>query len=355
MIMRREIMRGDCAGFAPEWRSGNGAASGDGKDRGEGASMHSHSVTSWRHDHVFLGADHARNERRTWLVIALTATMMVAEIAAGAAFGSMALLADGFHMATHAGALTISALAYLYARRHAQDRRFSFGTGKLGDLAGFASAIILGLIALLIGYESALRVLSPVAIRFEEAIAVAVVGLTVNLVCAWLLHEGGHHRHAHHEDHPHHKHDGRDRNLRAAYLHVVADALTSVLAIIGLVLGRAYGWIWMDPLMGIVAALVIARWSWGLMCETGAVLLDIVPDDGLARTIRGLLEEGGDRVADIHSWRIGPGHMAVIVSLVAERPCAPEHYKAKLRGLPQLSHVTIEVHPCQGARHAASC
>ena len=321
--------------------------------------MHTCSIKSSRHDHVFLGEDHARNERRTWLVIGLTAAMMVAEIAAGAAFGSMALLADGFHMATHAGALTISALAYLYARRHSQDRRFSFGTGKLGDLAGFASAIILALISLLIGYESFLRVLTPVTIRFEEAIAVAVVGLTINLVCACLLHEGGHHSHDPHHYHgendhaDHHGHDRRDRNLRAAYLHVLADALTSVLAITGLVFGRAYGWVWMDPLMGIVAALVIARWSWGLVRETGAVLLDTVPDDGLAGTIRRALEQGGDRVSDMHLWRIGPGHMAVIVSLVSDQPCPPEHYKAKLWGLPQLSHVTIEVHPCQFAQHAA--
>lgn len=321
--------------------------------------MHTCSTSLWRHDHVFLGRDHARNERRTWLVIALTATMMVAEIAAGAAFGSMALLADGFHMATHAGALSISALAYLYARRHAEDGRFSFGTGKLGDLAGFASAIILALFALLIGYESVLRILSPVAIRFDEAIAVAVLGLTVNLACAWLLRED-HHHHDHHHDHAHHEesahthdhdHDRRDRNLRAAYLHVLADALTSVLAITGLVAGRAYGWIWMDPLMGIVAALVIARWSWGLIWETAAVLLDSVPNDGLAEKIQSMLEEGGDRVADMHLWRIGPGHLAAIVSLVSDRPRPPDHYKAKLGSLPQLSHVTVEVHPCPLAPH----
>jgi cation diffusion facilitator family transporter len=321
--------------------------------------MHTHSIRPWRHDHVFLGADHARNERRTWLVIALTAVMMVAEIAAGAAFGSMALLADGFHMATHAGALTISALAYLYARRHAGDGRFSFGTGKLGDLAAFASAIVLALIALLIGYESVLRVITPVAIRFDEAIAVAVLGLSVNLLSAWLLHERGHHGHDHHHHHGaaghahHHDHDPRDHNLRSAYLHVLADALTSVLAIAGLVAGRAYGWIWMDPLMGIVAALVIARWSWGLVRDSGAVLLDVVPEGGLADTIRVALEQDDDRVSDLHLWRIGPGHLAVIVALVSDRPRAPEHYKAKLAGLPQLSHVTLEVHPCQHTRQTA--
>jgi cation diffusion facilitator family transporter len=228
----------------------------------------------------------------------------------------MALLADGFHMATHAGALTIAALAYLYARRHVHDGRFAFGTGKLGDLAAYTSAIVLALIALLIGYESVLRLAAPVAIRFDEAIAVAVLGLIVNLASAWLLHDSGHHGHElhrdHHgvEDHDHghrHVHDHRDHNLRAAYLHVLA--LTSILAIAGLLAGRVYGWFWMDPLMGIVGALVIARWSWGLLRDAGAVLLDAVPDGTLPEKIRCMLERGGDRVADLHLWRVGPGHL----------------------------------------------
>lgn len=318
--------------------------------------MHSQSADDWRHNHVFLGADHDRNERRTWLVIALTAAMMVAEIVAGAAFGSMALLADGFHMATHAGALTITALAYFYARRHAQDARFTFGTGKLGELAGYSSAVILAVIALLIGFESLVRLAEPVPIRFNEAIVVAVIGLAVNLASAWLLHDEGHHGHDHahdaeqdhgsHEGHGRHHAHHEDHNLRSAYFHVLTDALTSVLAILGLLAGRSYGWVWMDPLMGIVGGLVIARWSWGLLKGAGAVLLDAMPDQDLSRTITQTLEQDGDRVADLHLWRVGPGHMALIASIVAHNPEPPAVYKAKLSGLRQLSHITIEVQPC---------
>jgi len=306
--------------------------------------MHDHALEDWRHDHVFLGADHARNERRTWMVIALTATMMVGEIAAGLAFGSMALLADGFHMATHAGALSITVLAYIYARRHARDARFSFGTGKVGELAGFASAVILGVIALLIGFESVVRLTRPVEIRFDEAIAVAVLGLVVNLVSARLLHEGGHHHH-HDHGHAHHHHD-HDHNLRAAYVHVLTDALTSILAIAALLAGRFYGWVWMDPLMGIVSAVVISRWSWGLMRGAGAVLLDMVPDPALADAVRARLETDGDRVADLHLWRVGPGHDALIAAIVTDDPQPPATYEQRLHGLVPLSHVTIEVHRC---------
>lgn len=247
---------------------------------------------STAHSHDFLGADHDRNARRTWIVIALTASMMVAEIVAGNIYGSMALVADGWHMSTHAAALLIAALAYLFARRHATDARFTFGTGRLGDLAGFASAIVLALIALLIGWESVLRLFAPVSISFPQAIAVAVIGLVVNLVSAWILHDNHQHHghgHGHDHDHHHHHHDdaahghqrghvkGRDNNLRAAYLHVLADALTSVLAIIALVAGSQFGWAWMDPAMGIVGALVIARWSWGLIRDSGTVLVDYLP------------------------------------------------------------------------------
>lgn len=331
--------------------------------------MHTHSISDWQHAHVFLGENHARNERRTWFVVALTVAMMAAEIVAGAVFGSMALLADGFHMATHAGALTIAGVAYLYSRRHAHDGRFAFGTGKLGDLAGFASAIVLALVAALIGYESILRLWAPVAIRFDEAIIVAVLGLIVNLASAWLLrddhhHAHGHQGHDHHQDHEahdlgahadahHHEHDRRDHNLRSAYFHVLADALTSVLAIVGLIAGRTFGWIWMDPLVGVVGAVVIAHWSWGLLRDTGAILLDTVPDDGLAEAIRKRLEQGTDRVSDLHLWRIGPGHMAAIISLVCDRPQPPDHYKERLSDLPQLSHVTVEVLPC-GHHHGTA-
>lgn len=324
--------------------------------------MHSHSIDPWRHHHVFLGADHARNEWRTWIVVALTAVMMVGEIVAGLAFGSMALLADGFHMATHAGALAIAALAYLYARRHARDERFTFGTGKLGELAGYSSAMILGVIALMIGFESVVRLTAPVDIRFNEAIAVAVLGLIVNLVSARVLHDGGDRAghghppaqdHYQHHGHGHRHRDHRDHNLRAAYLHVLTDALTSVLAIAGLLAGRFYGWLWMDPLMGIMGAVVIARWSWGLLKGAAAVLLDTLPDRALADRIQHTLESSGDRVADLHLWRVGPGHMAMIVSIVSDRPQPCAHYKDKLSTLANLSHVTVEVQRCDHARQPA--
>ena len=321
--------------------------------------MHSQSISRWQHEHVFLGAAHARNEQRSRIVIAITAAMMVAEIAAGAAFGSMALLADGFHMATHAGALTMTAVAYLYARRYARDDRFTFGTGKLGELAGYSSAMILAIVAVGIGVESVARLTAPISIRFDEAITVAALGLIANGVSAWLLQEGGQHDHDHGDDshdacvHPAaHRH--QDHNLRSAYFHVLTDALTSVLAIVALLTGRFYGWLWMDPLMGLVGSIVIVRWSWGLLRGTGTVLLDTMPDRPLSEQIRSSLEENGDRVGDLHLWRVGPGHMAVIVSVVSDHPQAPSHYKAKLQELSAFSHMTIEVHPCEHAQEAAS-
>ncbi|MDF2996369.1 MAG: dmeF [Xanthobacteraceae bacterium] len=310
------------------------------------------------HSHFFLGEDHARNERRTWLVIALTTVMMVAEIAGGSLFGSMALIADGWHMSTHAGALLISALAYRFARRHAHDPRFTFGTGRVGELAGFASAIVLALIALLIAWESLLRLTSPVPIAFGEAIFVAVIGLAVNLLCAWLLkddHDHHHgHDHRHHHDHGHdHGHAQRghtqDSNIRAAYLHVLADALTSVLAIAALTAGSVYGWLWLDPAIGIVGALVIARWSWGLMRDAGGVLVDYVPErEELPGEIRAAIEgEGaaitGETVTDLHVWQVGPGHHAAIVAVASPEPKPPADYKARLAHLHELSHVTVEV------------
>ena len=315
------------------------------------------------HDHVFLGDDHARNERRTWLVIAITASMMVVEIVAGTVYGSMALVADGWHMSTHAAAMLIAALAYLYARRNARNPRFTFGTGKLGDLAGFASAVILALVALLIGWESLLRLYDPVAIDFSQAITVAVIGLAVNLVCAWLLRGDHHHHHGHghghghhHEhddhhdrdgDHSHHgdhAHHGRDNNLRAAYLHVLADALTSILAIAALVAGRTYGLNWMDPAMGVVGALVIANWSWSLIRNAGGVLLDYVPEgENLPQQIRQALETGDAKIADLHVWQLGPGHHGAIIAIQAQTPQQPSDYRRKLAHLQDLSHVTIEV------------
>lgn len=302
------------------------------------------------HDHFFLGGDHQRNERKVWLVIALTASMMLVEIVAGTVYGSMALVADGWHMSTHAGAMLIAALAYRFARRHAGDPRFTFGTGKLGDLAGFASAVLLALIALLIGWESLVRLTQPIHIDFEQAIAVAIVGLIVNLVCAWLLkddlsHHGHHHHHAHdHHDEQHEPGKARDNNLRAAYLHVMADALTSVLAIVALLLGSSSGWTWADPVMGVVGALVIAKWSWGLIRDTGSVLLDAAAEgEEVREEIRKAIAPTGSEVTDLHVWQVGPGHYAAIVSLITQEPREPAHYKALLAHIHELAHVTVEV------------
>jgi cation diffusion facilitator family transporter len=308
--------------------------------------MHSHTLDGWKHDHVFLGDAHERNERRTWFVVGLTATMMVVEIAGGTIFGSMALLADGWHMSTHAGALAIAAFAYRFARRHARDPRFAFGTGKLGDLAGFASAIVLALVALMIGYESAMRLFQPVPIHYAEATAIAVVGLLVNLLSAWMLGAGHDHDHDHDHDHGGGHHHDHDYNLRAAFWHVMADALTSVLAIVALLAAWSYGWSWADPAIGIVGALVIAHWSWRLIRDSGAVLLDAAPNRVLGDAIRGRLEIGHDRLADLHVWRLGPGHHAAIVSLVSDTPQPVEAYKARLADLHGLSHVTVEVLRC---------
>lgn len=401
------------------------------------------------HDHVFLGAAHGQNERRTWTVIALCTAMMIAEIVGGTLFGSLALVADGLHMSTHAGAMLIAALAYTYARRHASDARFVFGTGKLGDLASFTSAIVLAMIALLIAYEAIARFLSPVPIHFDEAIPIAVLGLLVNLASVWLL-SGDHHGHAAHHAHGdeaqtistgagvfavsifedgvppvfrispaakqaciagaratittiradgshqtfdmaergdrlesidaipephaftaivrlhgsehsltfvehehahHHGHGGskdvtaRDHNIRSAYIHVIADAAVSVLAIVGLVLARAFGWMWMDPLAGIVGALVIANWSYGLMRDTGRILLDVSPDTRLADNVRRSIESGGDRVTDLHVWRLGPGHMSAVVSVATGDPARDSRfYHQLLKRFTSLSHVTVEVH-----------
>jgi cation diffusion facilitator family transporter len=320
--------------------------------------MHTHSIDDFRHSHVFLGDAHERNERKTWVVIGICAAVMVAEITGGFWFGSVALIADGLHMSTHAGALLIAALAYTYSIRYADDVRLAFGTGKLGDLAAFTSAIALAMIALLIGYESVDRLISPVPIAFNQAIPIAVVGLCINLLSAFLLRDDHDHHHRAH-DHPHddhgHAHGSsdvhRDHNLRAAFVHVTADAAVSVLVIVGLVAGRQFGWVWIDPLMGLVATVVILSWSWTLIRSAGAVLLDVCPDPALARRIASRLEQGSDRVSDLHLWRLGPGHLAAVISIVTHEPHAPDHYKKRLGGLTGLSHVTVEVVPCPGNRH----
>lgn len=311
--------------------------------------MHSHTIETIRHDHVFLGAAHADHERRTLAVVALTAVMMAIEIVGGTVFHSMALVADGWHMATHVAALGTAAAAYRYARRHRRDARFSFGTGKLGELAGFASAILLAVVALYIGVESLGRLLHPEPIAFGEAIPIAALGLGVNLASAWLLQ--GEHGHGHHHGHDHHVHDHahhhEDTNFRAASVHVLADAFTSLAAIVALTAGRVLGWTWLDPLMGLVGMVVIGAWAASLVRSAGAILLDMVPGDGLEARIRDAVELGGDRVADLHVWRLGPGHAAVILSLVAEAPQAPQVYKGRLRGIDGLSHVTVEVTRCR--------
>src|SRR5438445_5852776 len=251
--------------------------------------MHSHSIDQWTHDHVFLGSRHDRHARRTWFVVMLTAAMMIGEIVVGWLSGSMALLADGWHMATHAAALGIAALAYLFARRQAGNSRFTFGTGKFGDLAAFSSAIILAMIAVQIAYESVVRLFHPVPIAYGEAIAVATLGLAVNLVSAWLLRDthDHHHGHGHGDAHAHHHHDS---NLRAAYVHVLADAVTSILAITALVVAMASQWVWADPAVGIIGTLVIASWAFGLIRASGAVLLDVSADRGLEAIIRERIE-----------------------------------------------------------------
>lgn len=321
--------------------------------------MHNHSIEPWQHSHVFLGAGHDKHERRTWIVVAVTAVMMLAEIVGGTLFGSMAVVADGWHMSTHAGALAIAALAYRFARRHARDPRFSFGTGKMGELAAFSSALLLALVAALVGYEALQRLYAPVSIDFAEATWLAVAGLAVNLVSAWLLSEG-HHHHGHDHEHDHHDddhddhHHHHDTNLRAAYVHVLADAMTSVLAIVALLAGRFYGWVWLDPVMALVGVCVILSWSYGLMRSAGAVLLDMQPDRQLAGRIRKELEVAGDRVSDLHLWRLGPGHFGLIAAIVSDRPGEPSVYKRRLSGLSALSHVTVEVHRCPDhAREAA--
>ncbi len=293
-------------------------------------------ITSHAHDHVFLGAAHDENARRTLWVVMLTVVMMVAEIAAGYLTGSMALLADGFHMATHAGALGIAAAAYAYAKRHARSPRYSFGTGKVGDLGGFASALILALVALGIGVESVVRLLEPTEVQFGTATLIAILGLVVNIVSALLLGHG----HSHEHDHEHHH--GSDNNLKSAYVHVLADALTSVLAIAALLAGRYLGWVWLDPVIGIVGAIVIARWAWGLMGATAGVLLDQT-DEHVAAEIRELVEHPGDaRITDLHVWRVGPDAHAAIVSVVGQPTTDADSIRERLKAVHEVSHLTIE-------------
>jgi cation diffusion facilitator family transporter len=307
--------------------------------------MHIHTLQKWKHRHRY-NIEDGHGERNTRRVIALTLSMMIIEIAAGYLFGSMALLADGWHMGTHAVALGITAFAYFYARRHKDNPDYSFGTGKVGVLGGFTSAVVLAVIALLIGVESIQRLITPQPIRFNEAIAVAFVGLVVNVISAFLLQEKHHHHHDHGHDHDH-TNKFRDHNLKAAYFHVLADALTSLLAIIALFTGKAFGWIWMDPIMGIVGALIISRWSYGLLVDTGKVLLDRDVNQEAIAEIRSVIEADSDnRVSDLHVWRVGSHHLSAIVSIVTHYPKSPDHYKRLLADYDEIAHVTVEVNSC---------
>ncbi|WP_420411036.1 CDF family Co(II)/Ni(II) efflux transporter DmeF [Roseibium sp.] len=340
--------------------------------------MHKHDISSWTHDHVF-GQDKVRpGERRTLIIVLVTAVFMVVEIVAGLYYGSMALLADGLHMASHAAALGISVAAYVYARRYASDRRFSFGTGKVNSLAAFASAILLGGFAVVMVVESIERLFNPVAISFDQAILVAVLGLAVNGASAWLLastphhhhgHDHGHgHGHHHHHNHHHHGHDHhydheegekvsevhRDHNLRAAYLHVLADALTSLLAILALLAGKYAGAAWLDPIMGILGAVLVAHWSIGLLRMSAKVLLDWqVEESKIEKLHSALLADDNDRIADMHVWSIGQSQYAAEVVIISDTPRSPQHYKALIPDDMDIVHVSLEVHRCGELKQAA--
>lgn len=307
--------------------------------------MHSHSIEDWHHDHTFGQEKRRPGESRTFIVIGITALMMTVELIAGVIYGSMALLADGLHMASHAAALSISAFAYIYARRNARNSAYSFGTGKVNALGGFTGAVLLAIFALFMGFESILRMLNPVEIVFNQAIFVAILGLLVNGACVFIL-GGADHKHDHHDHHAH-GHHHHDHNLKSAYLHVMADALTSILAIFALLAGKYFGLIWMDPAMGIVGAILVARWSYGLLGSTSEVLLDQQAPEELQESIRELVEADGDtRVTDLHVWSIGPEIYSAQIAVVAHSPLAPVEYKALIPGSLGLVHLAIEVHLC---------
>jgi len=322
-------------------------------------SQNHHNLQAWQHGHDFL-TDRSAAERSTGWVMALTAAMMVLEILVGTLTQSMALLADGWHMATHVAAFGIAIYAYRYARTHARDPRFAYGTGKVTELGGFASALALAFVAIAMIVESSQRLFTPRDIAFDEALWVAALGLLVNLASAWILAREGGHRHHHHEhdhDHGHDDHDDhehtQDHNLRAAYLHVIADALTSVLAIVALIAGKWLGLTWLDPIMGLVGAVLILRWAYGLVRTTSRVLLDGVDHDVTLSQIRAAIESDpqaaprGDRVTDLHVWNVAPGRLAATISVLAHDPDAPSAYRARLNHIPGLAHVVVEVNRCE--------
>ena len=307
--------------------------------------MHRTDHPHFRHSHDF-ALDSSSAERRTRIVIGIAATMMVIEITAGVAFNSMALLVDGWHMATHVTAFLITALAYYFSRRHAANPLHSFGTAKIGVLGGFASAVVLAVIALLMAGESVHRFFVPLSIHFNEAIGIAVLGLAVNLVCALVL------THAHDHANPHdygHRHQHHDLNLRAAYLHVLADAFTSVTAISALLAGKFFAWTWLDPAVGILGSGVVMSWAYSLIRDTGGILLDRTPaSSDLPEEIRRAIETDGDSiVTDLHVWQVGVGKFAAIVSIVAHEPRTSDQYRELLRGHEELVHVTIETQHCR--------
>jgi len=305
--------------------------------------MHSIKTEHWQHQHQFQ-QHNPIGERRTYYVLALTIVTMLIEIIAGSVYGSMALLADGWHMGTHAMAFIITIFAYYYARKHQERDTFTFGSGKINVLGGFASAILLALVALIMMAESFHRLFSPQQIHFNEAIMVAIIGLTVNILSVFLLHEGNHNHQHHHDDHPHHHHD---HNLKAAYLHVLADALTSLLAIVALFAGKYWGWNWVDALMGIIGSIIIIRWALSLIQQTSPILLDANIDKNYQNTIVNKIEaEKNTRVCDIHIWKISANHYAMILSVVTEQPQPVMHYKQLLKEFDRIHHLTIEVNQC---------
>jgi cation diffusion facilitator family transporter len=295
---------------------------------------------AFRADRVYLGADHARNEQRTRIVAVICAVSLVVQVSGGLIFNSMALTAGGLHMAAHLAALVTASLAYAFARKFAADARFSFGTGKLGYLAGFANAVALAVTALLIAIESIERLIAPEPVVYGAALWVAVFSLGVNTVSALLLRPTGQ-RHEHDRD--------GDLNLGAAYLHLSADVIVSSLAIAGLLAGRALGWAWADPVAGLLGAALVARFAWSLTRRAGAVLLDMNPSRELTEEVRARLTAPGERLLDLHLWRLGPGHHALLAVIAADDPQPPRAYRQRLAGLPSLSHVTVEVRPSDGA------
>lgn len=304
--------------------------------------MHANSLDKWKHNHDFT-VTNEKGERRTQYVLILTALTMVVEIIAGSVYGSMALLADGWHMGTHVAAFMITLFAYRYARKHANDPAYAFGTGKVSVLGGFASAIALTVVALVMLIESMQRIIDPQVIHFNEAIAVASLGLFINIISAFLLKDSHHHHHHHDEQHHHH-----DHNLKAAYMHVLADALTSLLAIIALISGKYFGWNWLDPIMGIVGAIIITRWSYGLILQTSPILLDESIEENYQAKIKDAIENDSDNcISDIHIWKVSADHYAAIISVVTHHPKPTEYYKELLIEFKKISHLTIEVIACE--------